>query len=146
MSPHSDRLDGQDPPPPAMDARARTASERTRRRVGGALTAALAATMSACAAGPSTLPADSSEARGHSVAQAACAGCHAVEPARDSPHPKAPGFGSLEMRHTASLEGRVAQLTREGHYGMAPVSLTPGELSDLLSYMGSLDTPPRSGR
>lgn len=117
-----------------------------RRIAGGALAAALTSAISACAAGPSSLPAEASTAKGHSVAQAACAACHAIEPGRDSPHPKAPGFGSLEMRHTASLDGRVAQLTREGHYGMAPVSLTPGELSDLLSYMGSLDMPRRSGR
>lgn len=76
--------------------------------------------------------------RGHAVAQRACAACHAVEPGRNSPATKAPAFGSLEMRHTAGLEGRVADLARSGHYGMPPQALTPEEARDIVAYIESL--------
>ena len=76
--------------------------------------------------------------RGHAVAERACEACHAVEPGGVSRKALAPAFGSLEMRHTAGLEGRVAALTRLGHYGMPPVRLTPQEVSDLVVYIDSL--------
>lgn len=76
--------------------------------------------------------------RGHALAQRACAACHAVEPGRDSPDPKAAAFGSLEMRHVAGLEGRVAELARAGHYAMPPQALTPDEARDVVAYIESL--------
>lgn len=42
------------------------------------------------------------------------------------------------MRHTAGIEGRLERLTREGHYGMPPQSLSPREVSDLKAYIDSL--------
>ena len=73
--------------------------------------------------------------RGHAVAQRACAACHAIEPGGVSPRPPAPAFGGSEMRHTAGIENRVADLTRLGHYGMPPVKLTPAEVADLVAYI-----------
>ena len=82
---------------------------------------------------------DPAVARGHDTAQQACAACHAVEKAGgDSPVPRAVPFASLEMRHTVGLEGRLAELTRNGHYGMPPVALNGGELADLRAYIESL--------
>ena len=82
--------------------------------------------------------ADSAAARGHQVARHACVTCHAVEPGGASPNARAPGFASLEMRHTAGLEGRVSDLTRLGHYGMPPVKLSPQQVRDIVAYIESL--------
>jgi mono/diheme cytochrome c family protein len=94
--------------------------------------------LSACAmVGLQSKPPTAAE-RGHVVAQRLCAACHAVEPGGASPSAKAPAFGSVEMRHTAGLEGRVADLTRLGHYGMPPVALSPQEVSDVTAYIEGL--------
>ena len=82
---------------------------------------------------------DTPVARGHVTAERACAACHAVQQrGGDSPVPRAVPFASLEMRHTVGLEGRVAELTAKGHYGMPPVALSATELSDLRVYIESL--------
>jgi cytochrome c len=77
-------------------------------------------------------------ARGHKIALAACSACHAVERAGVSANPQAPAFASLEMQHTAGLEGRVSELTRTGHYAMPPIALGPGQANDLVAYIASL--------
>lgn len=76
--------------------------------------------------------------RGHVAALRHCAACHAVEPGGVSPHPQAAAFASREIQHTAGLEGRVAALTRHGHYGMAPVELSAQEVGDIVAYIESL--------
>lgn len=76
--------------------------------------------------------------RGHAVARRVCAGCHAIEDGQESANPRAPGFATREMRHTAGLAGRVADLTRAGHYGMPPLNLTPQDVSDVVAYIESL--------
>lgn len=82
---------------------------------------------------------DTPAKRGHDVARRACSGCHAVEPAGGvSPTPRAVPFVSLELRHTAGIEGRLADLTGRGHYGMPPIALTAFELADLRAYIESL--------
>jgi mono/diheme cytochrome c family protein len=43
------------------------------------------------------------------------------------------------MRHTASLQDRVADLTSRGHYDMPPLRLSPQEVGDLVSYIASLE-------
>jgi len=79
--------------------------------------------------------------RGRAVAQAACSACHAVAPGASSPRARAPTFASVEMAHTAGLEGRVSELTRTGHYEMPPVKLTPGQVADVVAYIESLSAP-----
>lgn len=82
---------------------------------------------------------DAPAARGHDTARRACSGCHAVEPAGGvSPVARAVPFASLEMRHTVGVEGRLADLTYTGHYGMPPITLTAVELADLRAYIESL--------
>ncbi|RAK67398.1 c-type cytochrome [Phenylobacterium kunshanense] len=76
--------------------------------------------------------------RGHELARQACASCHAVEPGGTSPNPKAAPLASRDMRHVAGIEGRLARLTREGHYGMPPQALTDEQVRDLLAYIESL--------
>jgi len=82
---------------------------------------------------------DPAIARGHDVARRACAVCHAVDVGGKSAQPRAPSFASQELQHVAALEGRVAMLTREGHYGMSPVALTAAEIADLQAYIASLE-------
>ncbi len=76
--------------------------------------------------------------RGHEAAVRLCSACHAVEPGGVSPRPRAAAFASREMQHTAGLEGRVAALTRQGHYGMAPIELSAREVGDIVAYIESL--------
>ena len=97
--------------------------------------------LGACAGlGASRAPA-SAAGRGEAVAQARCSACHAIAPGAASSNAAAPPFASREMRHTAGLEGRLAELTAKGHYGMPPVALRPDEVQDLLAYIESLDRP-----
>jgi mono/diheme cytochrome c family protein len=102
--------------------------------------AALAAGLAACSLLPKP-PTVAAQAvsRGHELARRACGGCHAVEPGGGtSAAARAPAFASLEMRHTASLDGRVAEIVRGGHYAMPPVKLSTGEVADLTGYIASL--------
>lgn len=97
----------------------------------------LAVTVGGCATMTASPPATPA-ARGEVVAARVCAACHAMGAGADSASPRAPGFASVEMQHTAGLPGRVADLTRTGHYGMPPVALTPQEVSDVVAYIESL--------
>lgn len=81
---------------------------------------------------------DKAVARGRDVARQACASCHAVERGRPSPISKAAPFASREMQHVAGLEGRLSALTKGGHYGMPPQTLSDAQVSDLLAYIESL--------
>lgn len=82
---------------------------------------------------------DPAVASGHRIARSVCAACHAVETAGASPMARAPAFASLKMRHTASLAGRVEDLTRQGHYAMPPMTLRPDQVRDLMAYIASLE-------
>lgn len=84
--------------------------------------------------------------RGRALAQRICAGCHALAQGEDSADPRAPPFPSREMRHTAGLTGRVAELARGGHYSMPPISLTATETAALTAYIESLGALQRGGR
>jgi cytochrome c len=96
--------------------------------------------LSACAT-LDTRKRDDPVKRGLQIAQRACATCHAIEAGdATSRARRAAPFASLEMRHTVGLEGRLAVLTSKGHYSMAPVVLTVGELADLRAYIESLHT------
>lgn len=83
--------------------------------------------------------ADKPEKRGRAIARESCASCHAVEANRAaSPVAKAPPFASVEMQHTAGLEGRLANLTAKGHYGMPPITLDAQQVEDLKLYIESI--------
>lgn len=109
------------------------------------LATGLALTLSGCAAdrAPADSPAIAAAARGHAVAMRICAECHAIAPNAVSPNPRAPGFATLEMRHTVGLDDRLATLTRLGHYGMPPQKLTPDQVQDLVSYIEGPDARSR---
>lgn len=92
----------------------------------------------ALAATPAVAKDDPAVRRGRELATRLCGACHAVERGASSPNPKAAPLASRDMRHTAGIEGRLERLTREGHYGMPPQSLSPREVSDLKAYIDSL--------
>jgi len=77
--------------------------------------------------------------RGKLIAERRCASCHAIERGHASPSPRAPGFGTREMQHTAGLEGRLEALTTQGHYEMPAMNLQASEVADLLAYIESLE-------
>lgn len=106
----------------------------------------LAVALGGCALLRDENPPPDTVVRGHAVARKACAACHAVEPAGDSPRPRAVGFASQEMQHIAGLEGRVAELTRRGHYGMPPLVLSAQDASDIVAYIESLADVDRGRR
>lgn len=83
----------------------------------------------------------STAARGHAVAVRECSACHAVEPRGVSPRAEAPAFDGPRIRHTAGLDGRVADLTRLGHYDMPPSKLSPDEVREVTAYIESLGPP-----
>ncbi|MFZ5719672.1 MAG: c-type cytochrome [Pseudomonadota bacterium] len=76
--------------------------------------------------------------RGREVAEKRCASCHSVAPGGASPMRDAPAFAGRDMQHTAGLEGRLAALTRKGHYDMPPMTLSPDEVTALRAYIESL--------
>lgn len=95
--------------------------------------------LAALAAGPVAAAKRSPEVeRGREIARRVCADCHAVEPGRASPVPRAAPFASREMQHVAGLEGRLETLTRGGHYGMPPQPLTREDIAALQAYIEDL--------
>jgi len=104
---------------------------------------AMAVALSGCAT-VATDEASTPAARGEAVARRVCAACHAMGAGGESPSPRAAPFGSVEMQHTAGLPDRVADLTRKGHYGMPPVSLSAQEVSDVVAYIESLGSGDRA--
>lgn len=76
--------------------------------------------------------------RGREVAEKRCASCHSVAPGGAGPMRDAPAFAGRDMQHTAGLEGRLAALTRKGHYDMPPMTLSPDEVTALRAYIESL--------
>lgn len=100
--------------------------------------AVMALVMAAAAGSAGAAKRDPDVERGREIARRVCASCHAVEPGKVSPVPKAAPFASREMQHVAGLEGRLAALTTGGHYGMPPQRLTDDELTALSVYIHSL--------
>jgi mono/diheme cytochrome c family protein len=115
--------------------RRRTFIMRRNFKRAGALAAAALALGGCAALQPLS---DQPATRGHAVAQRECAACHAIEPGGVSPRRDAPAFSGPGIRHTASLDGRVAELARLGHYDMPPLKLSADEARDVAAYIQSL--------
>lgn len=99
---------------------------------------ATAACASLVAPTPSGAP-DPNIERGQRFAQRACAGCHAIGVRGQSPSGNAPAFGTLRLRYTSpQLVRRLAVISRDGHYEMPPIYISPDEANDLAYYVESL--------
>ena len=89
----------------------------------------------------SKLP-DVSADRGRFYALRSCAGCHAVGALGQSPNGSAPTFGAIRLRYNAlSLPRRPAEISKNGHYEMPPIYMTPDEIQDIAAYVESVDGP-----
>ncbi|RAK56824.1 c-type cytochrome [Phenylobacterium deserti] len=78
-------------------------------------------------------------ARGRVFAQRACSGCHAIDAAGQSPNPSSPAFPQVARRFTEpSLRHRLQLISRNGHYEMPPIYITPAEISDVAAYIRTI--------
>jgi mono/diheme cytochrome c family protein len=99
-----------------------------------------------CATGPSPAPKtpilDASVDRGRFFVLRSCAGCHAVGSLGESPNSSAPPFASVRLRHNAiSLERRLAQISRNGHFEMPPIYMSDAEIKDIAAYIETIEPP-----
>lgn len=99
-------------------------------------------TLGACATTEptaATSPDDPAAERGRWVAARVCGGCHAVGLYGASPNLASPPLRDLCSRYNVlSLEDRLADIARGGHYEMPPVELSRDEIADLAAYMETL--------
>jgi mono/diheme cytochrome c family protein len=101
--------------------------------------------MTACTGLPATpeAPAVSPQvADGRSIAEAQCAGCHAVGEYGDSPNPAAPTFRTVLSRYRADvLEEELIQGIQVSH-PMPDFQFNPQGADALIAYLRSIQTSP----
>jgi mono/diheme cytochrome c family protein len=80
---------------------------------------------------------------GRAIAEAQCAGCHAVGAFGASPRPDAPPFRTILTRYRADvLEEELDNGIKLGHPDMPRFQLNPQGASALLAYLRSIQAPP----
>jgi cytochrome c len=82
--------------------------------------------------------------RGHAIAKANCARCHAIGTSGQSPNTYAPPFRLLGQRYPLSdLEEALAEGIVVGHEGadMPAFRLSTEQIAALLAYLGSIQRP-----
>lgn len=108
------------------------------------LAAAAAFALAACA-GPTTEPAGPTETLagdGRAIAEAQCAGCHAIGEYGESPVPEAPVFRTLLTRYRADvLEEELIQGIEVNHR-MPDFQFNPQGADALLAYLRSVQQAP----
>lgn len=78
--------------------------------------------------------------RGRVFVQTHCARCHATGRTGKSPLTAAPRFRDLHTRYpVAQLAEALAEGIRTGHPGMPEFRLDPGQVTDVISYLESLE-------
>ena len=83
---------------------------------------------------------DPSVQRGKVFAQTNCASCHAIGPFGDSPLAEAPPFRTLHERYPVeNLSEALAEGIVTGHPTMPEFRLDPDQITDLISYLKSLE-------
>lgn len=118
------------------DARAPVTHRLSSRAMRGAcLLLAIAAGAAAASESPAAF-------RGRHFAQTYCAGCHAIGRFDTSRLVEAPAFRTLAQRYPLSdLSEPLAEGIATGHPSMPTWRLDPGQISDLLDYMRSIQEP-----
>lgn len=80
--------------------------------------------------------------RGQTIAHDTCARCHGVGAAEDSRNAGAPRFVVIAGRYNElSLEDRLTQIAKEGHYEMPPQPISRDDIRALVAYIQSLSQP-----
>jgi mono/diheme cytochrome c family protein len=106
------------------------------------ITPILAMAMAALA---STATAGGSPERGRALLQQSCAMCHAVGRGGDSPNPAAPRFRELYKRYPVENLGEaLAEGLLTGHPQMPEFHFAPGEVTDIIAYLKSIQTEQRA--
>jgi mono/diheme cytochrome c family protein len=78
-------------------------------------------------------------ARGHEIAQAHCASCHAVGRSGDSTAPEAPPFRTLSQHYRVdTLEEALAEGISVGHPAMPEFQFAPDDVHALVLYLQSV--------
>jgi len=78
--------------------------------------------------------------RGLTFVLANCSRCHAVDKVSPSPLPIAPAFRTLHRRYPVeNLQEAMAEGIRTGHPNMPAFRLDPGQISDVIAYLKTLE-------
>ncbi len=111
-----------------------------------ALMAMAGAAAASCAsmaqpAGPEAA-APSQIAHGRQLAERNCAACHAIGKTGESPFPPAPHFRALGRKYPLDdLQEALAEGIVSGHPAMPQFQFTSTDVSDLIAYLKSIQTP-----
>jgi cytochrome c len=77
---------------------------------------------------------------GKAFALANCSHCHSIDKVSQSPLAIAPPFRTLHLRYPVeSLEEALAEGIMTGHPSMPEFKLDPGQISDFISFLKSLE-------
>lgn len=80
------------------------------------------------------------EQRGQTFVRANCSSCHAIDKVSASPLAIAPPFRELHARYPVeSLQESLVEGIRTGHANMPEFRLDPGQASDVIAYLKSLE-------
>jgi cytochrome c len=78
--------------------------------------------------------------RGFTLARANCARCHSIDRATASPLAIAPPFRTLHKKYpVVNLEEALAEGISTGHPTMPEFRFDPGEVSDIIAYLKTLE-------
>ena len=81
-----------------------------------------------------------SEQRGRTYVRANCSNCHATDRVSPSPLKIAPPFRELHLRYAVEgLQEALVEGIRTGHANMPEFRLDPGQASDVIDYLKSLE-------
>lgn len=81
-----------------------------------------------------------SEQRGQTFILANCSKCHATDKVSASPLKIAPPFRELHLRYPVeSLQEALVEGIRTGHANMPEFRLDPGQASDVIAYLKTLE-------
>lgn len=102
--------------------------------------AALAMLASGCqTAAPQTTGPQTAAAKPPAFVEAACGGCHAVEPPFRSPNPESPSFAAIANRAGLTEETLARWLTDAHNYPeQMDFTLTPAQAQAIADYMVTL--------
>jgi cytochrome c len=80
------------------------------------------------------------EQRGQTFVRANCSTCHAIDKVSASPLKIAPPFRELHRRYPVeSLQEALVEGIRTGHANMPEFRLDPGQASDVIAYLKTLE-------
>jgi mono/diheme cytochrome c family protein len=100
---------------------------------------AMVTAVTACATSHESLERQAESARGHEIAAANCASCHAIGLSGDSAAPEAPAFRTLSQHYRVdTLEEALAEGISVGHPAMPEFQFAPDDVHALVLYLQSI--------